>query len=186
MTKAVEELLPKALLGALIPLAQFVWQQYQHQGLSWRKSALRKTAIELSQQLSVFPKLADSAAAEAARRDLEMELASTVELLAALGATEASPAPKSQDRSVMARWFLLYAPHSIAAWMVHVLFFVNVFFVLAGVMGLLSNLSDPEAGFGFLGIAIFCLPAFGLRALARRLDSRQKQAGLANVPAAVS
>src|SRR5262249_47435782 len=142
MSKFLEELLPKALLGALIPLAQFLWQQYQQRGPSWRKTALRKTAIDLSQQLTVFPRLTDSAAAETARRDLEAELEATLASLAAL--TTLKPRAKTthpSGRSWAARWFLLYAPHGFGAWIVHVLFFVNVAFVLLGTIGLLADLT---------------------------------------------
>src|SRR5215831_1640746 len=115
-SKLVEEL-PKALLAALIPLVQILWQQYHKRGPAWRKAALRKTAIEMSQQLAVFPKLQDSASAEMARRDLERELTDTLTTLANLSTSDPKATPHTGRRSWFVRSFLLYAPHGVKAWL---------------------------------------------------------------------
>jgi hypothetical protein len=181
-SRLVEEL-PKALLAALIPLVQILWQQYHKRGPAWRKAALRKTAIEMSEQLAVFPKFGDSASAELARRDLERELTDTLTTLANLSTSYPKATPHTGRRSWYVRWFLLYAPHGVAAWLVHGLFFINIVVVLLGIIGLSSSLQDPEIGYGVFGMAIFSLPAVGLQRYAQRLDERHRAA--TQVPVAV-
>ena len=167
----------------MIPLVQILWQQYHKRGPAWRKASLRKTAIEMSEQLAVFPKLGDSASAELARRDLERELTDTLTTLADLSTSHPTTTPHTGRRSWYVRWFLLYAPHGVAAWVVHGLFFINVVVVFLGIVGLSSDVRDPEIGYGVLGMAFFSLPAVGLRAYAQRLDERHRAA--TQVPVAV-
>lgn len=176
MLEALKDQLPKALLGALIPLAQFLWRQFQQRKTVSRKDSLRKNVIDLSKQLAEFKTLADTPSLETARRDIETELAAVSAALAALTApiTAHQASEPRRDRSLIARTFLLYAPHGAWAWIVHMLFFMNTFFLFAGTLAVLTSLSDPEVVYMVFGFSVFLLPEIGLNALARMIDERNR------------
>ena len=92
----------------------------------------------------------------------------------------------SESRGIWARWFLLYTPSGLAAWVVHVLFFLNFSTIFLAAIGVASMIwqTDPDAGWGILGLAILSLPALVFGAFARSLDraSRETREAEADAP----
>jgi hypothetical protein len=69
----------------------------------------------------------------------------------------------------MAQWFLLYKPSGVWAWILHTLFFLNVAFVLLGMLVIIFSRWDADTIPGLLGFAIILIPAWFWSWLGRRL-----------------
>lgn len=76
----------------------------------------------------------------------------------------------------LARWFLLFTPSGIGAWIVHMLFFINLGVVALGVLGIAAEWkTDNDRAAGILGLIIFLLPAFLFRSIALRIAKSHAQ-----------
>ncbi|MDR3773260.1 MAG: hypothetical protein P4L26_07930 [Terracidiphilus sp.] len=166
----------KAFFSLLIPLGQFIWTRYGKEGSDFRKRQLRLKISDLGAQREALNKYADVPNADQALADLNAEMeACMAQLVSVVHRARTDKrdsgrgAPRS-GRSLIARWFLVYTPVGPSAWILHSLFYINVLFVLLGLMGVLSTTSEGDTGYGLLGLSIFLIPAFVIRWLARKLD----------------
>jgi hypothetical protein len=160
---------PKAVFAALIPASQMLWKWLKNRDSQARKKALRARIADLAIQRESLARIQTLPHGDRLVSEMEAELETSIAELAQLSAN-AKPPQKTSDRPVLARWFLLFAPASIIAWIVHSLFFLNLSFVGLGFIGLVLDW-DNDAAYGILGLAIFAIPAVILRAIAIKLSN---------------
>jgi hypothetical protein len=171
LSKELLDQAPKALLAALIPCAQFLWKWYNDQNREARKHKLLARIKQLTSQKESFEPLRDTPSGSQLLTAVDAEIEESIQELIELR-TVRHPKPNS-GKSRLARWFLLFPPSGVAAWIVHMLFFLNLATVALGLIGLMSNPHDPEVGSGILGLFIFLIPAFIFRYIAVRLAKSQ-------------
>lgn len=157
---------PKALFAALIPAIQMLWKWFKNRDSQAKRDALRKKIADLASQKESLAKVGQLPHGEQLLSDLEAELETSIAELTALRAPKA--ARKPADRSWPERWFLLFVPSGATAWIVHTLFFINLAVVGMGIIGLCVDWGD-DGMYGVLGLAIFLIPAFILRAIAIKI-----------------
>ena len=158
---------PKALFAALIPASQMLWKWLKNRDTQARKNVLRARIADLAIQRESLARIQTLPHGDHLVSEMEAELETSIAELAKLGAA-AKSVKKTSDRPVLARWFLLFAPTGIVAWIVHTLFFLNISFVGLGLLGVCLDWDD-EAAYGLLGLVIFSIPALILRTIAIKL-----------------
>ena len=112
------------------------------------------------------------------KKDSEQQVTVAAGQVATVKATPADLVParagadihrKRPLRTRMAQWFLLYKPSGVWAWILHTLFFLNVAFVLLGMLVIIFSRWDADTIPGLLGFAIILIPAWFWSWLGRRL-----------------
>jgi hypothetical protein len=156
---------PEALFALLLPCGHWVWNRYN---VHDRKRSLRQRIAELIAQRESLAKVASLAHGDIILQDLENDLKAAMAELVPVRVS-ADDHRKLSLRRDMARWFLVYKPSGGFAWILHVLFFLNIAIVLLGILGSVTPWSadSPKA---LLGLALFLIPAYFLRWMARRVD----------------
>ncbi|HMF92604.1 MAG TPA: hypothetical protein VKL40_18315 [Candidatus Angelobacter sp.] len=160
---------PKALLGLIVPLAQFVWKLRKDRQADNRKDALREKIAKLA----LFLKTDFDASPEAAKvkEAAEQEYSAALLELAKLSDTaHRVTAVPAMPNNILRRWFLLYVPRTPLAWLPQSLFFLLAAFLTLATWGMLTDLSDPELDSTIIGLCIFAAVALGLRAWAVRAN----------------
>src|SRR5215472_3683117 len=153
--------IPKAALGAVIPVAQYAWKTWSDRNAPAQAA---KLLGELKGIEEAADGLGDAGHAERLREYVRTQRAlALAKLLAVRAAGSAEMAPPPQQHSRWQRWFLLYAPARPWAWVLHIAFFVCAAFVAIGLVTMLGFLNDPDAvvgmaiGFGFIAIVSVAL-----------------------------
>lgn len=159
---------PKLLVALLVPLGHYAWNRYN---LRNRKRTLRRQIAEFVGQRESLAKVAGLTHGESILQDLEDDLKAA---MAELAPVSTSPDSSSglQLRPALARWFLLYKPPGVLAWPLHILFYLNMVFVL---MGIILSLETPRDPYGWLTCGLFLIPAYFLHWLARRRFKAQDE-----------
>ena len=151
----------KALFSLLIPLGQFIWTRYGKPGSDFKKRQLRLKIGELGQQRDALKKFTDVPNAEQAAADLNAEMEVCMAQLVAIG-HQARSVKSGSQRSLVARIFLAYTPSGLLGWMLHSVFYINVLFLVFGLLGTLTtpdNAGKGDAGDTWIGFAFFLLTA---------------------------
>lgn len=174
LSKELLDQAPKALFAALIPCAQFFWKWYKDHSRESRRHTLLARIKQLTSQKECFELLRDTPNGSQLLTAVDAEIEESIqELLELRTVRHAKP---NSGNSRLARWFLLFPPSGIAAWIVHMLFFLNLAIVALGFIGLMSERkTDPDLSSGLLGLAIFLIPAFIFRYIAVKLANPQAQ-----------
>ena len=167
--------LPKALLGALVPLAQYLWRVWSARSAAVQLSALHRDLGNLRELQEAADRLDDSVKAAQFRQYVQEQREQIVsKLLAGSAQRRAAGALASPAARVnWQRWFLLYAPTGLWAWTLHVLFFISASFVAIGVVVMMGSLKDPELGSMALGFGVFALLALLFRTWAVVVDQQR-------------
>jgi len=169
----------KAFLSLLIPLGQFVWIRYGKEGSDFRKRQLRLKISDLGSQRDALSKFADVPNADRALADLNAEMEACMAKLVSIAhvsrtqKSDSRPGTPGSARGLLTRWFLAYTPTGPMAWVLHSLFYINVLFVVVGLIGVLSTTDEGDTEYGLLGLAIFLIPAWVIWWRARKLDHPQ-------------
>jgi hypothetical protein len=183
--KFLEEL-PKALLGLLVPLAQFIWKKIKEGGVREKKRSLRERIVQLSAQRESLGKVSGLPDGARILQDLDSELQATLAELAAMGISGAGQ--RSDDgaggeirrepsqRPALARWFLAYTPSGAKAWIVHSLFFVSLSLVLIGIVTTVVEAAGEEDWGPLWFVVIFLIPTLFLRWFALWLERPRSSA----------
>ena len=188
LLQSLIEELPKAALGALVPLISWLWNRWRGRDLAMREVALRGELVGLGEMQAVIAQLDDAVQAARLKEYVRYQRSRIVsELLAMAPAaaeasrereagvafgtgTRESAAARASSRRTWQRWLLLYSPHSLLGWLLHIVYFVGVAFVLLGCIVMLGNPGDPELGDMALGFGIIALVTLGIRAWALALE----------------
>lgn len=168
------EALPKSLVGAVIPAAQFAWKLVQDRKEVRRKATLRSRIAELSGQRDAFARLDSNPERALLIADLDAELKKTIDELLAMR-PDNEPRPEPPPTPKVRRALLLFVPSGVVGWVLHVFFFVYLFGLISAVV---SSLSEPfdDLVLNLAVIYLFYFPAELLRRLALRND-RQRRIG---------
>jgi hypothetical protein len=160
---------PKAALGALIPVAQYAWKTWSDRNAPTQAA---KLLGELKGIEEAADGLGDSGHAERLREYVRTQRAlALAKLLAVRPTGSAEVALPPPQRSRWQRWFLLYAPARPWAWVLHIAFFICAVFVAIGFVTMLGFLNDPDTVLGMaIGFGFFALTGLALRAWAALVD----------------
>ena len=154
MVKAIEDGWPKALLGLIVPAAQFGWRLWQERQIEHRKKTLRDRITGLSQFRQAH--FDDSPQAAQIKQDADQEYALAIAELAEISSSQQQAVSANLPPSHwLRRWLLLYIPRRRMAWIPHTLFFITLTTTLMGLLGVLIDFNDPETGAALLGLAMF-------------------------------
>jgi hypothetical protein len=162
---------PKALIGALVPLVQFLWKYYTERRFENRKTALRSRIVELSKQMEALVQIQNLLNFTQIRDDMQSDLEASMAELALIPA-------KAARHNKRIRWFFLYTPKSFRGWIFHSLFFVTLGYLVVGTAHMVVrrrqfDFSDP------LGLSLaylmFLLIALVFWGLARYFDYMAKR-----------
>jgi hypothetical protein len=160
---------PKALLAALIPAAQLIWKWLQNRDTPSRRANIRRKIAELGEQRASLAQLENLSSRDRLLSEVDEEIEAAAEELLTLGLPK--PAKTPSDRPLLVRWFLLYAPSGVAAWILHTLFFINLGVVALGIVGAVTSWQPgSEVSAAVIGFAILCLPAVLFRSIAVRIE----------------
>ena len=165
------EALPRSLVGFIIPLTQLAWKLIQNRKEAKRKATLRARIAELGTQRETFGRLSPNAETALLIADLDAELKRTIDELLALRPDQGA---RPESARPWARALLLYVPSGGMGWLLHALFFLYLFGLVALLIAFLSDPSDPDLAFNLLGVYLLCFPAEFLRRLALRIDRRKR------------
>jgi hypothetical protein len=175
MSPFVVEIVPKIVVGLLVPLGQYSWKYVQDHSHERRKSHLRTQVAELNAQRDALTRLPETLATNAALTDLDGEISSALNELASLVAVKRAAQEPRESRGFFSRWLLLYAPSGVGGWCLHVSFFVMLSIAIFGAIGFASDWTgDSDDIDGLIGLGAALLIAFGLAALADQLDRKRR------------
>lgn len=162
-------------LAAIIPAAiTAVVKWSQDQSRSRRRVALADRLIVLGKAVREFPKTDEAADLSSPRSVLLAEIDALAQELAAVqlrietrqSTTAATLAGTSRFRAA----FLLYRPHGLGAWALHLMFYASVVILLFALLGMAMNPSELREG--LIGFAVLGIPPLIVRYYASRLHQR--------------
>lgn len=187
MIQGMLDELPKALLGALVPLAQYLWHRWSARNALAQVTTLHRDLGGLRELQDAADRLDDPDKAIQFRKYTQEQRDEIVSKLLALSVQKRGGAPLDAGpaaRFNWQRWFLLYAPAGVWAWTLHVLFFISASFVAIGVVVMIGSLNDPELGDMALGFGVFAVLALLFRAWAVVVDHQKsaRATGIASRP----
>jgi hypothetical protein len=171
-------------LALLVPPVHFLWNRYNVRNY---KRSLRDEIAKLLEHRESLSKLSGLAKAGQILADIENDLSHAITELVAAGARH-DYYRRLSFRPPLARWFLLYKPPTLGAWIVHLFFFLYLAIVFLGTLAA-SIPWNEDSSTALLGFAFLLIPAYFLQWLARRIARKQTVAPVAPsepIPAPIS